>query len=337
MGRAPCCEKVGLKRGRWTAEEDEILTKYIQANGEGSWRSLPKNAGLLRCGKSCRLRWINYLRSDLKRGNISSEEEEAIIKLHASLGNKWSLIAGHLPGRTDNEIKNYWNSHLSRKIQSFRSPTDETKPPLTMESSVNKRRGRTSRSAMKRNKMYISTITPKFLEQNKERPFINSVIPMPRTPAPLEEAAKLSAVSWQEEAMGGIILDDCPMENQGAPMLCPNEELDAQILCLNDIMADGEVNTSGSLNLVQDRAKSVMVVNMEERESGNGWYSASSSTNSLIEDGNNIWNWNLDGSFEGNDEEDQMLSWLWDTSDTNGDEGEGDSEKQNAMVAWLLS
>lgn len=45
MGRAPCCEKVGLKRGRWTAEEDEKLIKYIQANGEGSWRSLPKNAG----------------------------------------------------------------------------------------------------------------------------------------------------------------------------------------------------------------------------------------------------------------------------------------------------
>ncbi|GLJ10040.1 hypothetical protein SUGI_0120700 [Cryptomeria japonica] len=116
MGRTPCCAQVGLKRGRWTAEEDEILTKYIQTHGEGSWRDLPKNAGLLRCGKSCRLRWINYLRLDLRRGNISAEEEELIIKLHGLLGNRWSQIAGRLPGRTDNEIKNYWNTHLSRKL-----------------------------------------------------------------------------------------------------------------------------------------------------------------------------------------------------------------------------
>ncbi|XP_051181616.1 transcription factor Y1 [Lolium perenne] len=120
MGRAPCCDKVGLKRGRWTAEEDDALANYIAEHGEGSWRSLPKNAGLLRCGKSCRLRWINYLRDGVKRGNISKEEDDLIVKLHATLGNRWSLIASHLPGRTDNEIKNYWNSHLSRQIHTFR-------------------------------------------------------------------------------------------------------------------------------------------------------------------------------------------------------------------------
>ncbi|TYK02940.1 myb-related protein Myb4-like [Cucumis melo var. makuwa] len=88
MGRTPCCEKEGLRRGRWTAEEDDKLKKYIEANGEGSWRSLPKNAGLLRCGKSCRLRWINYLRTDLKRGNITPQEDETILKLHTTLGNR---------------------------------------------------------------------------------------------------------------------------------------------------------------------------------------------------------------------------------------------------------
>ncbi|RCV17592.1 hypothetical protein SEVIR_3G237700v4 [Setaria viridis] len=116
MGRSPCCEKAHTNKGAWTKEEDERLVAYIRAHGEGCWRSLPKAAGLLRCGKSCRLRWMNYLRPDLKRGNFTDEEDELIIRLHALLGNKWSLIAGQLPGRTDNEIKNYWNTHIKRKL-----------------------------------------------------------------------------------------------------------------------------------------------------------------------------------------------------------------------------
>ncbi|GLT25624.1 hypothetical protein SLA2020_007440 [Shorea laevis] len=117
MGRRPCCSKEGLNRGAWTALEDKILTSYIKAHGEGKWRNLPKRAGLKRCGKSCRLRWLNYLRPDIKRGNISHDEEELIIRLHNLLGNRWSLIAGRLPGRTDNEIKNYWNTNLGKKAK----------------------------------------------------------------------------------------------------------------------------------------------------------------------------------------------------------------------------
>ncbi|CAL9215948.1 unnamed protein product [Arabidopsis halleri] len=118
MGRSPCCEKAHMNKGAWTKEEDQLLVDYIRKHGEGCWRSLPRAAGLQRCGKSCRLRWMNYLRPDLKRGNFTEEEDELIIKLHSLLGNKWSLIAGRLPGRTDNEIKNYWNTHIKRKLLS---------------------------------------------------------------------------------------------------------------------------------------------------------------------------------------------------------------------------
>ncbi|KAL4569234.1 hypothetical protein LXL04_024869 [Taraxacum kok-saghyz] len=117
MGRQPCCDKVGLKQGPWTAEEDKKLINFILTNGQCCWRAVPKLAGLLRCGKSCRLRWTNYLRPDLKRGLLSEYEEKMVIDLHAQLGNRWSKIASHLPGRTDNEIKNHWNTHIKKKLK----------------------------------------------------------------------------------------------------------------------------------------------------------------------------------------------------------------------------
>ncbi|XP_021286912.1 protein ODORANT1-like [Herrania umbratica] len=116
MGRQPCCDKLGVKKGPWTAEEDKKLVNFILTHGQCCWRAVPKLAGLRRCGKSCRLRWTNYLRPDLKRGLLNEDEEQLVIDLHARLGNRWSKIAARLPGRTDNEIKNHWNTHIKKKL-----------------------------------------------------------------------------------------------------------------------------------------------------------------------------------------------------------------------------
>ncbi|KAM2699620.1 hypothetical protein EV1_038473 [Malus domestica] len=132
MGRHSCCLKQKLRKGLWSPEEDEKLFNYITRFGVGCWSSVPKHAGLQRCGKSCRLRWINYLRPDLKRGMFSQQEEDLILSLHEVLGNRWAQIAAQLPGRTDNEIKNFWNSCLKKKLMKQGiDPT--THKPLTEE------------------------------------------------------------------------------------------------------------------------------------------------------------------------------------------------------------
>ncbi|KAJ4970634.1 hypothetical protein NE237_003733 [Protea cynaroides] len=113
MGRAPCCDKANVKKGPWSPEEDNKLKEFIQKNGTG---------GLKRCGKSCRLRWLNYLRPNIKHGEFSDEEDRIICSLFASIGSRWSIIAAHLPGRTDNDIKNYWNTKLKKKLMGLIPP-----------------------------------------------------------------------------------------------------------------------------------------------------------------------------------------------------------------------
>ncbi|KAF0927166.1 hypothetical protein E2562_030973 [Oryza meyeriana var. granulata] len=108
-------EAAAVRKGPWTMEEDLSLVNYIAVNGEGAWNTLARAAGLSRTGKSCRLRWLNYLRPDVRRGNITPEEHTLIVELQASWGNRWSKIARHLPGRTDNEIKNFWRTKIQKK------------------------------------------------------------------------------------------------------------------------------------------------------------------------------------------------------------------------------
>ncbi|XP_008236053.1 PREDICTED: transcription factor RAX3 [Prunus mume] len=117
MGRAPCCDKANVKKGPWSPEEDTTLKAYIEKHGTGgNWIALPQKIGLKRCGKSCRLRWLNYLRPNIKHGGFSEEEDNIICSLYISIGSRWSIIAAQLPGRTDNDIKNYWNTRLKKKL-----------------------------------------------------------------------------------------------------------------------------------------------------------------------------------------------------------------------------
>ncbi|CAM0949592.1 unnamed protein product [Alopecurus aequalis] len=116
-----------LRRGPWTVDEDLTLVNYIADHGEGRWNSLARGAGLKRTGKSCRLRWLNYLRPDVKRGNFTADEQLLILDLHSRWGNRWSKIAQHLPGRTDNEIKNYWRTRVQKHAKQLNCDANSNK------------------------------------------------------------------------------------------------------------------------------------------------------------------------------------------------------------------
>ncbi|KAM0938923.1 putative transcription factor MYB-HB-like family [Dioscorea sansibarensis] len=144
MGRTPCCDKANVKKGPWSPEEDNKLKEFIEKYGTGgNWIALPHKAGLRRCGKSCRLRWLNYLRPNIKHGEFSPDEDMIICNLFANIGSRWSVIAAQLPGRTDNDIKNYWNTKLKKRVLGITSTTNTTpsssheriKHPIQMSSS----------------------------------------------------------------------------------------------------------------------------------------------------------------------------------------------------------
>ncbi|XP_057786098.1 transcription factor MYB35-like [Salvia miltiorrhiza] len=165
MGRPPCCDKANVKRGPWTPEEDAKILAYVASHGIGNWTLVPQKAGLNRCGKSCRLRWTNYLRPDLKHDGFTPEEEDCILEMHKTIGSRWSLIARRLPGRTDNDVKNYWNTKLKKKLTKMGIDPITHKPFSQLFSEY----GRISGSPITRNRNpFLQTQTGRWVQGNNE-------------------------------------------------------------------------------------------------------------------------------------------------------------------------
>ncbi|XP_073054746.1 transcription factor MYB59-like isoform X1 [Primulina eburnea] len=114
--------KEDAKKGPWTEQEDVQLVFYVKLFGDRRWDFIANVSGLKVAGDRSihRLRWVNYLNPGLKRGKMTANEEKLVVELHKKWGNRWSRIARKLPGRTDNEIKNYWRTHMRKEAQEKR-------------------------------------------------------------------------------------------------------------------------------------------------------------------------------------------------------------------------
>nr|ALO24362.1 R2R3-MYB transcription factor [Epimedium sagittatum]ALO24363.1 R2R3-MYB transcription factor [Epimedium sagittatum] len=181
----------GVRKGAWSEEEDLLLKKCVEKYGEGNWRQIPLLAGLNRCRKSCRLRWLNYLHPNIKRGEFSFEEVDLMIRMHKLLGNRWSLIAGRIPGRTANDIKNYWNTHVSKWFGSKSRGSKNRK----------NKKEETEEPEIKCPKIIAVRPRPRRLSKNTDNARTQAVVPFAEESKNfnlVETNSKLDGISWWE-------------------------------------------------------------------------------------------------------------------------------------------
>ncbi|GJN33466.1 hypothetical protein PR202_gb22070 [Eleusine coracana subsp. coracana] len=204
-----------LRRGPWTVEEDLLLVNYIAVHGEGRWNALARCAGLNRTGKSCRLRWLNYLRPDLRRGNITAQEQLLILELHSRWGNRWSKIAQHLPGRTDNEIKNYWRTRVQKHArqlncdvnsQQFKDLMRYLWMPRLLERINNDNNNSSSPPSSD-----DAVITPPPQQQQQDDGLVvpvnnNQVLEMSCTTTETSSSSSLSTTDWMQQQQQALIV-----------------------------------------------------------------------------------------------------------------------------------
>ncbi|XP_062232615.1 transcription factor MYB59-like [Phragmites australis] len=158
----------GVRKGPWTEQEDVQLVWFVRLLGERRWDFLAKVSGLNRTGKSCRLRWVNYLHPGLKRGRMTPEEERLVLHLHAKWGNRWSQIAKSMPGRTDNEIKNYWRTHMRKQAQQAKARAGSTSSSTTTTTACSMSPSPTSSSSSSNNQVLQAVTRASSQEEEEE-------------------------------------------------------------------------------------------------------------------------------------------------------------------------